>query len=457
MSLADVYAHLKAHEAEDLELLKKLVAQPSVSARNMGVADCAEMLRGLLTGLGCTNVNVFPTPTKPLVFGELRSKKPGAKTVLFYGHYDTQPPEPEEEWLTPPFEPTVKDGRLYGLGTADNKGQFLAHILAVRSWLAAAGDVPVSVKFILDGEEESGSPSLPDFVRAHRELLAADFVYNSDGPMNAGGFPEIKLGSRGDLSFELSLTTATHQNHSKTGQLIPNPAIELCRLIAAIVDENGRVTIPHFYDDVLQPTEYESRIIDELEFDAEALKKIYGTKKLEKNDKQSYYRQLMFMPTFTINGMSGGYTGPGHKTCVPHKAFVRCDVRLVLNMDPEKVARQITDFVHAFDPEIAVTFEPHPMLPSRTPAELPVCQAVIGAVRSVYPKAVIHASSGGSTPGYVWTDIMKTPCLLVPYGNADQTNHSPNENLRLDCYYNGAKVSAAVIDAVANIGHTVFR
>ena len=176
MSLADVYAHLKAHEAEDLELLKKLVAQPSVSARNMGVADCAEMLRGLLTGLGCTNVNVFPTPTKPLVFGELRSKKPGAKTVLFYGHYDTQPPEPEEEWLTPPFEPTVKDGRLYGLGTADNKGQFLAHILAVRSWLAAAGDVPVSVKFILDGEEESGSPSLPDFVRAHRELLAADFV-----------------------------------------------------------------------------------------------------------------------------------------------------------------------------------------------------------------------------------------------------------------------------------------
>ncbi|MBQ8090890.1 MAG: M20/M25/M40 family metallo-hydrolase, partial [Pyramidobacter sp.] len=210
MSLAGVYEHLRSHEAEDLELLKRLVAQPSVSARNMGVNECAEILRALLVDLGCSTAEIFPTPTRPLVFGELKSKRKNARTVLFYGHYDTQPPDPEEEWLTPPFSPTVKDGRLYGLGTADNKGQFLAHILAVRSWLAVTGDVPVNVKFILDGEEESGSPSLPDFVRAHKELLAADFVFNSDGPMNAGDFPEIKLGSRGDLSFELSLTTATH-------------------------------------------------------------------------------------------------------------------------------------------------------------------------------------------------------------------------------------------------------
>lgn len=451
MVLDDVYAHLRAHEEEDLELLKKFVAQPSVSARNMGVDDCAEMLRSLLTDLGCEGVQIFPTLTKPMVFGEVKSKRPGAKTILFYGHYDTQPPDPEDEWLTPPFEPTVKNGRLYGLGTADNKGQFLAHILAVRSWLAVTGDVPVGVKFILDGEEESGSPSMPEFVRGHKELLAADFVFNSDGPMNAGDFPEIKLGSRGDLSFTIELTTATHQNHSKTGQLIPNPAIELCRLVASMIDENGRVLIPHFYDDVVPPTEYESRIIDELEFDPAALCRIYGTKRLEKNDKQSYYRQMMFSPTLTINGMGGGYTGPGHKTCVPRSAFVRFDVRLVLHMDAEKVAAQIEEFVHTFNPEIVVKFESNPMLPARTSAELPVCQAVIGAVKSVYPKAVIHACSGGSTPAYVWTDIMKMPCLLVPYGNADQTNHSPNENLRLDCYFNGRKVSAAVIDAVGQM------
>ena len=451
MSLAAVYAHLDSHEAEDLDLLKKLVAQPSVSARNMGVKECTELLRGLLTDLGCSTVEIFPTPTQPLVFGELKSKHKNAKTVLFYGHYDTQPPDPEDEWLTPPFEPTIKDGRLYGLGTADNKGQLIAHVLAVRSWLAATGDVPVNVKFIFDGEEESGSPSLPGFVREHKDLLRADFVFNSDGPMNAGDFPEIKLGSRGDLSFEVELTTATHQNHSKTGQLIPNPAIELCRLVASMIDENGNVLIPHFYDDVVPPTEYERKTIDELEFDPDVLCRIYGTKRLEKNDKQSYYRQLMFSPTLTINGMGGGYTGPGHKTCVPRSAFVRFDVRLVLNMDPEKVAAQIAKFVHEFDPEIVVRFEANPMQPSRTSAELPVCQAVIGAVRSVYPKAVIHASSGGSTPGYVWTDIMKMPVLLVPYGNADQTNHSPNENLRLDCYYNGRKVSAAVIDAVGKM------
>lgn len=451
MNLTRVCEHLRAHEVEDLNLLKRLVAQPSVSARDMGVKECAELLRSILKELGCSTVEVFPTTGQPMVFGQLNSKKSDVPTVLFYGHYDTQPPDPAEEWLTPPFEPTLKNGRLYGLGTADNKGQLLAHILAVRSWLAVTGDVPVDVKFIFDGEEESGSPSMPAFVREHKSLLAADFVYNSDGPMNAGDFPEIKLGSRGDLSFSIDLTTATHQNHSKTGQLIPNPVIELCRLVASMVDDKGRVTIPGFYDDVMPPTEYELKLIDELEFDPVSLARIYGTKKLEKTTKRDYYTQLMFMPTLTVNGMGGGYTGQGHKTCVPRSAFVRFDVRLVLNMKPEKVAERIARFVHDFNPEISVRFEPNPMLPSRTSAELPLCRTVIGAVKSVYPRAVIHPSSGGSTPGYVWTDIMKMPCLLVPYGNADQTNHSPNENLRLDCYFKGREVSAAVIDAVGRL------
>ncbi|BDF77656.1 M20/M25/M40 family metallo-hydrolase [Pyramidobacter piscolens] len=450
MSLVDVHRHIEAHRDDDLELLKKLVAQPSVSARNMGVRECTELLRSLLTELGCDTVAICPTDGQPIVFAERKSKKAGAKTILFYGHYDTQPPDPVEEWITPPFEPTVRDGRLYGLGAADNKGQFLAHLLAVRSWLATEDDVPVNVKFILDGEEESGSPNMRAFVETHKDMLMADLVYNSDGPMNAGDFPEIKLGFRGDLSMEFELTTATHQNHSKTGQLIPNPAIELCQLVASMIDRDGHVLIDGFYDDVLPPTAYERELMDGYAFEPKTLARVYGVKKLLKTAKEAYYTQLMFRPTFTINGMSSGYCGPGHKTCVPRSALMKLDVRLVKNMDPEKVLEKIRRHAAAFDPEIVVRAG-KAMYPSKSDAEQPLCQAAIAAARSVYPNAVVHPSSGGSNPDYVWTGIMKMPSVTVPYGNADQTNHSPNENLRLDCFHKGIHVSAAVIGRIGEI------
>jgi len=451
MSLADVHCHIDSQHDKDLELLKKLVTQPSVSTRNMGVKECTKMLRQLLEEIGCSPVMVCPTKGQPVVFGELKSSVPAARTILFYGHYDTQPPDPVEEWLTPPFVPTVKDGRLYGLGTADNKGQFLAHILAARSFLAVEGYVPVNVKFILDGEEESGSPSMPVFVESHRDLLSADLVYNADGPMNAGDFPEIKMGYRGDIALEFELTTAAHQNHSKAGQLIPNPAIELCQLIATMIDKNGHVLIDGFYNDVLPPTEYEQRLIDQCKFDEDSLKKIYGVKKLLADTKGKYYRQLMFLPTFTINGMCSGYFGEGHKNCVPRRALMKLDIRLVRNMDPNDIFAKIRRHVAAFNPEIIVRASGHPMLPSRTRTELPICRAVVKAVRTIYPQAVVHPSSGGSNPDYVWTKILKVPSIGVPYGNADQTNHSPNENLRLDCFYRGIHCSAAVMDMVGHL------
>ena len=452
-----VLEHLDAMRESDLGLLMELTAQPSVSARDMGVKECTELLCRILRDAGCTRAEVFPTQGQPVVYGEMPSSDASAPTVLFYGHYDTQPADPEEEWLTPPWTPTLKDGRLYGLGTADNKGQLLAHILATRSWLSAAGGLPVNVKFILDGEEESGSPSMADFALAHKDLLKADLVYNSDGPMSPGEFPEIKMGSRGDLSAEIELVTATHQNHSKTGQLIPNPAIELCRLIASMIDGDGNVLIEGFYDQVPPMTDYERQLVEELDFDPEKLAAIYGTKTLMKKDKQSYYEQLMFKPTLTVNGMCSGYYGEGHKTCVPRSALAKLDIRLVKGMDPGDVAEKLRRHAARFCPEARVIIRDQPMLPSRTSAELPICQAVFEGVRAVYPKAVIHPSSGGSTPGYVWTELLKMPCVLVPYGNSDQTNHSPNENLKLSCYWAGIRVSAEVMYRIGAMDRQTSR
>ncbi len=434
----------------DLELLKKLVAQPSISAQNQGVRRCAELLKELLTETGCSNVTIFETPGQPVVYGELASKKEGAKTVIFYGHYDVQPPEPLEEWITPPFEPTVRDGRLYGCGTADNKGQFLAHILAVRSFMKAEGGVPVNVKFVLDGEEESGSPHMEGFVESHRDLLKADLIYNSDGPMHSLDFPEIKQGYRGVMSFELELTTATHQNHSKTGGLIRNPAMDLVQLIATMADSSGRVTIDGFYDDVLPPTEYEQKLMDQCGFDPEELARVYGVKKLAVDSKEAYYRQLMFLPTLTINGLCSGYYGVGHKTCVPRSALAKFDIRLVEKMDPKDIERKIRRHVAAVNPDVQVRVDGS-TLPSKTSAELPLCRAVAEAVKVFYPGALVLPSSGGSNPDYVWTKILKIPSVGVPYGNADQTNHSPNENFRLDCFYRGIHVSAEVMDRLSRL------
>lgn len=451
MDMMKIHRHINQMGDRDLELLKRLVAQPSVSARGQGVRECAELLCKLLRELGCSTIAVFETKGHPVVYGALESKIQDVATVLFYGHYDTQPPDPLDEWITPPFEPAVRDGRLYGCGVADNKGQFLAHILAVRSFLAVRGDIPINVKFVLDGEEESGSPNMPVFVEEHRELLKADLVYSSDGPMSPGGVPEIKLGYRGVVSLELELTAAEHQNHSKVGGLILNPVTELAQLIATMIDRTGRVLIEGFYDSVLPPTEYEKKLLDEYDFNPGALAEIYGVKRLKVETREDYYRQLMFLPTLTVNGMQGGYCGAGHKTCVPRAALVKLDIRLVKDMDPHDIAKKVCHHITAFNPDIKVRAE-EGIWPSKTDAELPVCKRVIEAVKIFYPDAIIHPSSGGTLPDYVWTKILGLPSIGVPYGNADQKNHAPNENLRLDCFNRGVHVSAEVIGRIAEMG-----
>ena len=451
MSVESVHAHIDTMREQDLETLKELVRIPSVANRgdSTGVHKCAQRLKELFESLGF-EARIMPTATEPMVFAQMRSKNPDAKTILFYGHYDVQPAEPLDEWLTEPFEPVVKDGRLYGRGTADNKGQFLAHIHALRSYLAVHGDIPIHAKFVLDGEEETGSPSMEKYVRDNLELLTADLVYFTDGPSEYSGATTVVHGFRGMFSFEINLRTATHANHSgRAGGQIPNAAIELSRLMSTMIDETNHITVEGIYDDVVPPTDFEWELIRAMPYEPEKLAKVYGVKEI-KLTKEEFYQQQMFLPTFTLNGVKSGYLGKGRKTAVPELATVKVDMRLCNNMDPEDVERKIRRHIEKHCPRAELTpFAKQ--LPSKTPVDLPVCKAVLEVVKQHFPGSYAIPSSGATCPDYVWTKILKAPALSVPYGNSDQTNHAANENLALHCYYRGNHCSADVIDAVSKL------
>src|SRR5215212_1336880 len=247
--LAVISAYVDEHAESMLEQLKVLVRQPSISAQDVGVKECAELLAEMMRADGI-DTQILPTAGQPVIVGK-GDAVPGAPTVLIYGHYDVQPVDPLEAWHSPPFEPVVRDGRLWGRGTGDNKGQLLAQLLAYRAWNAVAGRPPVNVKFIFEGEEESISPHLADFCRRNRELLQADLVYESDGPVHGSGRQTVSLGVRGVLSVELEARGANRDFHSgHGGNLLPNPAWELVHLLGTMRSLDGRILIDGFYDDV---------------------------------------------------------------------------------------------------------------------------------------------------------------------------------------------------------------
>lgn len=452
-NLQAVHAHIDSMATQDIALLERLVRIPSVASQenDKGVRDCANVLKEILMDMGFT-AEIYETETQPFVFGERKSKSnPGGKTILFYGHYDVQPAEPLEQWNTPPFEPTIIDGRMYGRGTADNKGQFLPHLLAVRSYLAVTDDIPVNIKFLFDGEEENGSPSFEQFANTHKELLACDLSYVADGPMLPTGSPEIKHGVRGLLTFEIEVRTGEHANHSgRSGGTIKNAIIELAHLISSMIDESANITVPGVYDDVVPATEYEKQLIASIPFSAEKQAKIFGVSKLVKEDQQEFYKQVMFSPTFTVSGIQGGYNGKGVKASVPEYAMCKVDMRLVAKMDPDDVAQKIEKHVAARCPEATVTFKSKIRAGKSDPGA-PECCAMLDAARKYYPKVVAVPSTGGSGPGFVFTDIIGKPYGMIAYGNADQQNHAANENLSLECFHRGTHCSAELIQNIAQI------
>lgn len=443
MSLIDVNVLIQARRDEYLEKLFTLLRSKSISTQNVGIQETAEMLKGMMEEVGI-NTRLLPTKGNPIVYGEI-IKDPDAFTLLLYGHYDVQPQDPLDEWLSPPFEPTIRDGKVFCRGVGDNKGQLMAHVMAIRTYLDVFKELPINVKIVFEGEEEKGSVNLAPFVEENKELLKADLVYTSDGPMHESGAPFVLLGVRGMLYVELNAQGGKVDNHSgNKGNIVPNPVWKLFDLLRTMRDEKGHILIDGFYDNIRKPTEYEKELIKNLPFDREQVAQQVGYPELDM-DGETYYRKLTMEPTFNIAGLHSGYGGQGSKTIIPAKATLKMDIRLIVDQDPMDVYEKFVDHVKKVDPSIEVTYL-NSMRPSRTPADLPIVKTITDAVREAYElEPVLQPSLGGSLPDYVWTQILGIPSVVVPYANFDEANHSPNENMEVEKYFTGIKCTCHVI------------
>lgn len=445
MNLTPVLAHVDANRQSFIDRLLAYVSRPSISAHGIGIAETADFLLGRLQALGM-EAQLLPSSGWPFVYGR-RMDRPGAPTVLLYGHYDVQPPDPLEAWVSPPFEPEIRDGRIWGRGVGDNKGQHFAQLLAIESWLAVADKLPCNVVVLLEGEEEMGSPHIADCVRTHRELLAdVDLVITADGPIHESGRPCIKFGPRGIVSFELRVRHANRDFHSGNwGGVAPNPIWTLVHLLATMKNAAGEITIDGFYDNVLPPTPAERQALDALPIDVASVMAKVEMTRLDEPQERPFFDRLSVWPTFTINGFHSGYGGPGSKTVLPCEAFVKCDMRLVEAQSVDEIMDKVEAHVKRHAPEVEMRRDAG-MEPSKTPLEIPFTEPLRQAfVAAQGEEPLLMPAMGGSLPDYVWTKILGVPAVMTPYANHDEANHAPNENMEVERFIKGIKTGAAVL------------
>jgi acetylornithine deacetylase/succinyl-diaminopimelate desuccinylase-like protein len=439
-----IYNYIDQNRNVFINRLMDYLRQPSISAHGEGMDKVANYLQYWLTRLGF-ETQQMPTPGWPLVLGS-RFDKPGATTVLLYGHYDVQPPDPLDEWISPPFEPTIRDGRLFARGVGDNKGQHFAQILALESILAVRGELPCNVIVLLEGEEEMGSPHIADFIREHGDLLKADLVITSDGPLPQNRQPKIEFGVRGVIGFELRAHGANRDVHSGNyGGVVPNPLWTLVHLLGTMKDAQGKITIDGFYDNVQAPTELEREALARLPVDENAMLRDLTLTHFDAPTDRPYYERLAWWPTLTINGLHGGYAGPESKTVLPHEAFVKCDIRLVEAQTAEEIFAKVEAHVWKYAPEVEFIRQGG-MDPSKTPLDSPFVEPLRQAMLSATgEEPLLFPAMGGSLPDYVFTKILGVPDFTVPYANADESNHAPNENMELDLFIRGIKTGTAML------------
>jgi acetylornithine deacetylase/succinyl-diaminopimelate desuccinylase-like protein len=446
----EIFRYVDQNRQRFLDELFVLLRQPSISAQNQGVTECARLLQGQMEAIGIP-ARILATGGHPVVYGELKSDG-ATRTVLVYGHYDVQPADPIELWNSPPFEPTIRDGRIYGRGTGDNKGQFFAHLKAVEAVLKVQRKLPVNLKFLFEGEEEIGSRSLRGFIEKNRTLLSADYCYCSDGGMHHGDQPTIVCGVRGILYVEISITGANRDVHSgNLGAYVPKPAWRLVQFLSSLLDDEGRVRVKGFYDAVLPPNEVERQAIAKIPFDLQILRSL-GVSEEPKPGEPSFPERVMFHPTMNICGLTSGYGGPGMKTIVPHTASAKIDMRLVVNQDPDDIFQKFT--AHAREQgfgDLAIE-RLGGFYPSRTPITHPLGRAAAEAVRKGFAKEpLLVPCMGGSDPDYYFTRVLGIPRVNVPYAPHDENNHAPNENIKVEGFLCGIKTTAAFLYEAAKL------
>jgi len=424
--------------------LKDLLRIPSVSTlpqHKNDVRKAAEFIVAKLRDLGMESAELIESAGHPLVYAEWL-KAPGKPTVLCYGHYDVQPPDPLDEWKTPPFEPTERDNNIYARGAVDDKGQMYMHIKALESLMKANGKLPLNVKVLIEGEEEVGGEAIAAYVKANPARLKADFALVSDTEMFAPDLPTLCVGLRGLIYTELQATGAKVDLHSGMfGGVAPNPFFALCQIISQLKDANGHIQVPHFYDKVSHPNAQELKAWKSLPFDAESYRKNeVGSKELTGEPGFSIQERTWARPTLEVHGMPGGFTGEGAKTVIPARATAKISMRLVPEMDPEEIFKLYRDFVLSIVPKgIELNVRLLSMSePTIIRTDNPYVKAATEAMDEVFHRDTVFIRSGGSIPIVSEFDKhLKIPSVMMGFGLPDDNLHAPNEKFHIPNFYRG--------------------
>jgi len=414
--------------------LQTLIRQPSVSAKNEGIEECAKLVSKLLKKSGISSeILRLKKNVAPVVFGEIKSKQDHGKTLMFYNHYDVQPAEPFDLWDDPPFSGTRKGNKIFGRGATDDKGELITRIKAVEACLKTTGDVPCNVKFVIEGEEETGSAHIEDYLKKYQKKFSCDGVIWEFGYVDAKNRPIIGLGMKGLLFVELSVKESIRDAHSSLAVLIKNPAWRLIDAIKTLRDTDGKILIKDWYKEVTPFSKIDLELIKKEPFDENVFKKEFGVKSFVGNKKgMAAKKALVGDATCNIAGFVSGYTGDGAKTVLPGEALVKIDFRLIPKMDPKTQILRLKKHLKSKgfgDVKIKVF---HGEAAARTDASDPFVTLVKNAAEQSFGTSILNVSNAGTGPMYPFVDILKTPCISIGSTYMFSRIHSPNEFARID-------------------------
>ena len=453
--MKNIIDYIESHRDEYLEELQAFLRIPSISTDSTNRQDmqrAAEYVKEQLDRSGMM-AEIVPTQGHPIVFGE-RIEQADRPTVLIYGHYDVQPVDPIDLWETSPFEPDIRNDCLFARGSADDKGQVFIHLKSTQAFLEVAGELPLNIKFLVEGEEEIGSPNLQPFVDSHLERLTADAVMISDSTMFSKETPSIGYGLRGVSYVQIDVQGPVRDLHSGSfGGPVANPAFVLSQILASLKDENDRVLVPGFYDRVRELSLEEKAAFASLPFDEDTYRADLGVRKLAGERGYTPLEQLWARPTLEVNGLLSGFTGEGAKTVLPSKAMAKVSMRLVPDQDPDEIYELFETYVMAQAPEtvsvkVAAMYSGKPWVAS---LDHPALQAAANAVEAGFGKRPVFQREGGTIPIVsTFQEMLGIPTVLMGIGLPDENAHAPNENLYLPHFFNGIKASAYFM---AEYGH----
>jgi acetylornithine deacetylase/succinyl-diaminopimelate desuccinylase-like protein len=446
------YAYVDEHADPFVDQLQELCSQPSIAAQGVGLAETAQLVLRMLRELGADARLIEVEAGPAVVYGEIGE---GEKTLIIYDHYDVQPPEPLELWESDPFSPEVREGLLYCRGVADNKGDLVARLQAIEAYLATEGALPLRIKFVLEGEEEVGSPHLDSFVEENKELLlGADGCLWEGARKDMSGRPELYLGLKGILYVELRARGASRDMHSAYAPIVPNPAWRLVWALNTLKDEQDRITVDGLMDQVALPSAEEQVLVERIPFEDQKIKEDLSIQEfLGGVSGTDAVGQLLYSPTCTICGIIAGYTGEGSKTVLPSEAIAKLDFRLVSGLEPDLVLSLLRKHLdrRGFDDLDIVTISGE--RPARSSVEAPVAQAAIQAARIVYGQdPVVYPTMAGSGPMYALSAALGIPAVSgLGVGHAQSRIHAPNENIRLEDYFEAIKFTGEFIRIFAEL------